>query len=97
MVMMKLEDRALQWHQHYSKLNGGLSTLRWLKYVAEMRKRFNGTEFSDLMSDLVSLKQTTIVETYYEDFLVILNSLQLPKDYALSVFISNLKSDIYKL
>ena len=52
------------------------------------------TEFTDPMSDLISLKQTTTVETYYEDFLDIFNSLQLLADYALSIFISNLKLEI---
>ena len=49
------------------------------------------------MSDLITLKHTTTVEVYYEDFLHILNSLQLPSNYSLSIFISNLKSDIVKI
>ena len=45
---------------------------------------------------LVSLKHTNTVEEYYEEFLQILNSLQLHTDYSMSVFISNLKLDISK-
>ena len=61
-----------------------------------MLKRFAEIEFSDPMSELVSLKHTTIVEEYYEDFLFILNSVQLSDEYSLSVFINNLKPDISK-
>ena len=91
---MHLDGQALQWHQHYSKINGGLNALQWSDYLAEMRSRFADTEFADPMSDLVSLKHSTIVEEYYEDFLHILNSLQLPIDYSLSIFVSNLQPDI---
>ena len=53
-TMMNLEGRALQWHQHYAKSNGGLVALQWSDYLSEMRKRFADTEFSDPMSELVS-------------------------------------------
>ena len=92
--MMHLDGRALQWHQHYSKLHGGLSALHWTGYIAEMRKQFVDTEFADPMSDLVSLRHTTTVDEYYEDFLHLLNALQLPMDYSLSIFVINLKPDI---
>ena len=95
-VLMTLEGRALQWHQYYAKTNGGLSVLKWSDYLEDMRRRFADKEYEDPMSELVSLKHTTTVEDFYEDFLYILNSLQLPNDYAMSIFISNLKSDIAK-
>ena len=62
-----------------------------------MRKRFRDTEFTDHMADIVALKQLGTVEEYYEDFLSLLNSLQLSADYALSIFISNLKLEISKM
>ena len=91
---MQLEGRALQWHQYYVKANGGLSVLEWPTYIDEMRKRFEDTEILDSMSDIVVLKQQGSVEEYYEAFLTLLNSLQLPPAYALSIFISNLKPKI---
>ena len=42
------------------------------------------------------LKQVNTVEEYYKEFESLLNLLQLPDNYALSVFISNLKSDLSK-
>ena len=56
-----------------------------------MHKRFGELEFSDPMSDLVSLKQVNSVEDYYDQFLSFLNALQFSPNYALSIFISNLK------
>ena len=56
LVMMWLEGRALQWHQHYARTNGGLAALRWTSYLDDMRRRFRDTEFSNPMSDMVALK-----------------------------------------
>ena len=59
-----------------------------------MRSRFHDSEYSDPMVDLVSLKQTATVKEYFEEFEALLNLLHLSDDYALNVFISNLKPDI---
>ena len=45
---------------------------------------------------LLLLKQTATVEDYYDEFESLLNLLQLPDDYALSIFINNLKPEISK-
>ena len=95
-VLMHLEGRALHWHQFYTKANGGLAALRWSTYLDDMRRRFAASEFSDPMSELVSLHQTQSVEVYYEQFLSLLNSLQLSSDYTLSIFTSKLKPEIAK-
>ena len=95
-VMMHLDGKALQWHQRYMKNYGALSEMNWDHYITEMRIRFSENEFSNPMLELVSLKQSSTVEEFYEDFESLLNLLQLPDDYALSVFIGNLKPDISK-
>ena len=95
-VMMRLEGRALQWHQYYVRSRGSSVGLEWAPYLEEMRRRFGDTEFSDPMSDIVTLKQYGSVDNYYDEFLALLNSLQLSSDYGLSIFISNLKPDISK-
>ena len=61
-----------------------------------MRARFHYIEFTDPITDLVCFRQLTTVEEYYEEFEALLNLLQLLKDYALSIFVSNLKSEISK-
>ena len=32
-VIMHLDGRALQWHQHYAKSTGGLAVLQWVEYL----------------------------------------------------------------
>ena len=96
LVMIHLDGKALQWHQRYMKAKGSLKEMQWSIYAGNMRARFHDTEFTDPMSELVSLKQTNSVEDYYEEFEALLNLLQLSDDYALSIFVSNLKPDISK-
>ena len=95
-VMMHLHGKALQWHQRFVKKHGALSEVSWNQYITEMRSRFSDNELSDPMLELVSLKHSGVVEEFYEEFESLLNLLQLPEDYALSVFISNLKPEISK-
>ena len=59
-----------------------------------MPNRFSDNEFTDPMLEIVSLKQTASVEEFYEEFESLLNLLNLPDDYALSIFIGNLKPDL---
>ena len=75
MVMMFMEGRPLYWHQYYAKANGGLSNLKWPRYLEDLRRRFGKSEFAYPMAELVSLKQTSTVEKYYEQFLLLLNTL----------------------
>ena len=95
-VMMHLHGKALQWHQRFMKKYGALTEVSWNHYITEMRSRFSDNELSDPMLELVSLKHTGVVEDFYEEFESLLNLLQLPEDYALNVFISNLKLEISK-
>lgn len=48
------------------------------------------------MSELVSLKQSGLMEDYYDHFLSILIALQLIPEYVVSIFTSNLNPDIAK-
>ena len=95
-VMMQLEGKALQWHQRFMKNQGSLMNVTWSQYLLEMRNRFDNNEFIDPMLELVGLKQTHTVEEYYDEFESLLNLLQLPDDYTLSIFISNLKLELSK-
>ena len=94
--MINLEGKALQWHQRFMKTQRSLKDVDWQFYAKEIRARFHDDEYVDLMSELATLKQTGLVEEYFEEFESILNLLQLPDDYALSIFLSNLKVDISK-
>ena len=96
-VMMHLDGKALQWHQQFMRNQGSLSEVNWNQYVTKMRDRFSKNEFTNPMLEIISLKQTASVEDYYEKFESLLNLLQLLDDYALSIFISNLKPNISRL
>ena len=78
------------------KNRGSLSVVDWNQYLLEMRNRFSENEFTNPMLEIVSLKQTFSVNEFYAEFECLLNLLQLPDDYALSIFIGNLKSNISK-
>ena len=92
-VMIHLDGKALQWHQRFTKSKGPLRGIEWSSYLKEMKAKFYDYEYSNPMAELVSLKQTTTVEDFYK-FEALLNLLQLSDDYALSIFLSNLKLDI---
>ena len=61
-----------------------------------MRARFSENEYSDLVLEIVSLKQYNTVEEYYEEFKSLLNLLQLQDEYGLIIFMSNLKPKLSK-
>ena len=66
-------------------------------YVAKMRTKFHDNKFANDMSDLVSLKQTTVVEEFYEKFEALLNILYILKENALSIFVNNLNKKYLNL
>ena len=76
------------------KNRGALSEVSCNYYLFEMKSRFSENEFTNPMFKIVSLKQTNTVEEYYDEFKSLLNLIQLLDDYALSIFISNLKHEI---
>ena len=89
---MHLDCKALKWHQRFMRNQRSLTEVSWDSYINEMRSRFSDNEYSDPMLELVSLRHTRTVEEFYKEFESLLNLLQLPDDYTLNVFISNLKS-----
>ena len=50
------------------RTNGSMKEMKWTTYVAGMRARFYNNEFADPMADLVSVKQTSIMEEFYKKF-----------------------------
>ncbi|KAG8483504.1 hypothetical protein CXB51_022371 [Gossypium anomalum] len=93
-VMLNLEGRALEWHHFYSQRNGGLQMLSWPAYFKSLQDRFGFGQFGNPMKEIVNLKQQGTVEQYQDMFVGLLNQLHLPESYALSIFLSNLKSEI---
>ncbi|GMI89777.1 hypothetical protein HRI_002647000 [Hibiscus trionum] len=94
MVMLHLEGKALQWHHFATKNISELNQLTWNQYLTKMKERFAPGGFEDPFSDLVGLWQTDSVEKYYEDFIDLLNQVNLPDDYVLSLFKAHLRLEI---
>ncbi|KAL4384325.1 hypothetical protein GQ457_15G019630 [Hibiscus cannabinus] len=93
-VMLHLEGKSLQWHQFLAKSYGNLNQMGWSEYLKQMRERFAPGGFEDPFSDLVALRQMEYVEKYYEDFIQLLNQVQLPDEYVLSMFKNHLRREI---
>ncbi|KAG8490490.1 hypothetical protein CXB51_013599 [Gossypium anomalum] len=64
------------------------------KEVGGMQQVISKLQEENPMKELVTLKQQGTVEQYQDMFVGILNQLHLPEAYALTIFISNLKTEI---
>ncbi|KAI3457160.1 hypothetical protein Pfo_013823 [Paulownia fortunei] len=58
LVVVHLEERALQWHQMYIKSRLTREMPNWEEYVRALNDRFDSLLYKDSMSELVNLKQT---------------------------------------
>lgn len=94
LVILNLEERALQWHHFFAQRHGGIRQLSWDMYMRALQERFGSTRHLDPMTELVALKHIGIVKQYYDIFVGLLNQLHLPEIYALRIFMYNLKLDI---
>lgn len=56
---------------------------------SQLRERFGLSTFKDPMVELVTLKQKRTAENYHDMFLSLLNQLQMPKYYVLSIISVN--------
>lgn len=92
--MLHLEGKALDWHHFFCQHQGLLQHMTWEIYFNDLQDHFGFYDYLDMMEELVSLKQQGTVDQYHNMFVSLLNQLYLPKPYALSIFISNLKGEI---
>ncbi|KAK5840355.1 hypothetical protein PVK06_009252 [Gossypium arboreum] len=90
----RFHGKALDWHYFFSQRQGGLQMLSWETYARSLQERLGSSNFTDAMTELVTLKQQGTVDLFHDQFVSILNQLHLPKPYALSIFISNLKAEV---
>ncbi|GJU46655.1 putative mitochondrial protein [Tanacetum coccineum] len=87
LVSMHLYDKALEWHKQFVKIHGKNV------YEKEIAARFSNV-FEDHMVEIKNLKHDGEVKVYQEQFEVLLNRRELVEFYAVSLFISGLKSEI---
>lgn len=90
---LHFDDLALQRHQAYLRSRSHLSTPTWEEYIYAMSDKFD-TEFDDLMSELVRLRQTDSVIGYHEAFDKAMTRLTLDPNHAISVFLNALKPEL---
>ncbi|KAL4326013.1 hypothetical protein GQ457_11G028360 [Hibiscus cannabinus] len=93
-MMLHLEGKALQWHQFLLKTHRDFHQLNWNQYVTLLRERFAHGGLEDPFSELLALRQTESVEQFYEEFIHLLNQVQLPDEYVLSMFKNHLRLEI---
>lgn len=89
LVMLILEERALDWHHFYAQKKGGFYMLELESYAQILKDKFGSQTFQDLMMDLMTLKNIGSVDQYHGYFISLLNQLHLPEPYVLNIFISN--------
>ncbi|OMO86983.1 Integrase, catalytic core [Corchorus capsularis] len=73
---------------------GGMANARWDTYLLELKKRFASKDFADFLFDLVRTWHIGTIQSYYNDFMALLNIAGIPESQALSIFLANLKDDI---
>ncbi|KAL4355348.1 hypothetical protein GQ457_06G015890 [Hibiscus cannabinus] len=94
LVMLHLEDDAIQWHHFITRSSGGIDKFVWESYLQSMKDRFAPDGIKDPMGELVALHQTSTVNHYYAEFVSLLNQIQLSDEHAISIFLTNLKEEI---
>ena len=88
---MHLYDKALTWHQQYVKKYGEGTV--WEQYEEKLLERF-GAIYEDPMGELKNLKQDSTIQHYQEVFEELLNRVELPELYAMSLLMGGLKKEI---
>lgn len=91
LVSMHMFGKALNWHKQFVKRHG--ENVAWVEYEAQVKQRFESV-FEDPIAQLKNLKQTTNVQVYQESFEALLNKVDLPESYTISLFIGGLKEEI---
>ncbi|GMJ10211.1 hypothetical protein HRI_004690300 [Hibiscus trionum] len=94
LVMLHLEGKALQWHQFLMRNQEDFANLGWSQYLRLIRERFCPGGFDDPFEDLLELRQQESVEKFYEEFVSLVNQVQLPDKYILSIFKNHLRLEI---
>ncbi|GJZ82065.1 reverse transcriptase, partial [Tanacetum coccineum] len=91
LVSIHLFDKDLAWHRQLMKIHGEI--VEWSLYESEILKRF-GACYEDPIKELKNLKQDGSVANYQDQFEVLLGNVELSDQYAISLFLGGLQTDI---
>lgn len=87
------DGKALQWHQSYMKNRLTRKIPSWEEYVRALFARLGSQLYDDPMFELVSLRQTSTVLHYIDQFDELF-SVDLPDHHSLSCFLPGLKPEV---
>ncbi|GKC98876.1 retrotransposon-related protein [Tanacetum coccineum] len=92
LASMHLYDKALAWHQQYSKMYG--EDMLWEVYVKALLKWFCST-YEDPMTDLKNISQKRgFVQVYIDAFDVLMTKVEVHESQAVSFCLGGLDKDI---
>ena len=93
LASINLEGRTSSGHQNFVRFRPEAEVISWETYVADLKERF-GEKHKDLMSKLLSLKQSGKVSDYYDQFDYWVGRVQISGEIALGIFLNGLKPAI---
>ncbi|GJW00940.1 putative mitochondrial protein [Tanacetum coccineum] len=92
LASMHLYDKALAWHQQFTKSHGEI--IDWNVYVEALLNRFSSC-YEDPMSDLKNIRQQEgLVQVYIDAFDMIMTKVDVPESQAVSFFLGGLDKEI---
>ncbi|GKD73392.1 reverse transcriptase [Tanacetum coccineum] len=91
LISMHMFGNALNWHKQFMKRNG--DNVTWQMYAEGIKERFDPIN-KDLMVELKNLNQVGLVQASQDLFEALLNKVDQPEAYNISLFIGGLKEEI---
>lgn len=91
LVSMHVYDKAMVWHKKFIKLHE--EDVPWQMYEQAIEQRF-GQTFEDPMGELKNLKQNGSVQSYQEQFEVLLIQVDITEPQAISLYVGGLYKEI---
>ncbi|XP_071725748.1 uncharacterized protein [Rutidosis leptorrhynchoides] len=90
-VSIHLLKKALVWHQQYVKKHG--PDITWVDYQEAVLKRFNAS-VEDPMAEIKNLRHTNSLQTYNDEFEVLLNKVDITEKQSISWYLAGLQKEI---
>ncbi|XP_022040582.1 uncharacterized protein LOC110943134 [Helianthus annuus] len=92
---INLEGKAMKWHANFIKnLTKPISEVSWSEYTSHLVDRFSVNQYNDAMGDLASTVQLGSLEEFCDKFDEKLLRVTICEEYAVSIFLNNLKPEI---
>ncbi|XP_071726817.1 uncharacterized protein [Rutidosis leptorrhynchoides] len=93
-VSIHLLKKALVWHQQYVKKHG--PDITWADYQEAVLKRFSAS-VEDPLAEIKNLRHTDSLQTYNDEFEVLLNKVDITEKQSISWYLAGLQKEIEML